>query len=281
MPSLFDGIYGIETVNEIYDKMEANYSGFPEARSGKLWLRQRECKIAPHNTSPETMLEKAVAMLAERDHMPGWYNQCPVASGIVGSRSDKRSAVDLVHWSESSRCARLVEMKWDSDDPPSAFWQVLKYGVAYIFCRIHRRELPLQERSLMDARNIALEIVAPRQYFDGNYKMNNKVDVKAWRNRWKTGETDKSATIDGDPVEIADLFAKTSQSLDEFARSKTGGMLSMSLNALAFPEDFNQVPFENGQDVRKKCDTLKLSSEGQMVRDAFAALTPAWPPTEQ
>ena len=49
-----------------------------------------------------------------------------------------------------------------------------------------------------------------------------------------------------------------------------------SSSALAFPEEFDRIPFENGQDVREKCDTNKLSDEGRMVRDAFARLAPAW-----
>ena len=50
----------------------------------------------------------------------------------------------------------------------------------------------------------------------------------------------------------------------------------MSLNAFAFPEEFNQVPFKYGQDVKEKCDTFELSDEGRIVRDAFAGLTPVW-----
>ena len=73
-----------------------------------------------------------------------------------------------------------------------------------------------------------------------------------------------------------DRFASVSKSLDQCARSKTDGKLSMSLNALAFPEEFNQVPFKNGQDVKEKCFTEELTDEGRRVRDAFAGLTPVW-----
>ncbi len=270
MPSLFDGIYGTETVNEIYDKIEDNYPGFPRSNSDKLWLLRRECEICPDNRAPETMLEKAVAMLAERGYMPGWYNQCPVASGIVGSHSDRRSDVDLVNCSKSRRNVRLVELKWESNNPRSALQQILKYGVAYVFCRVHRQELPLHYRSLMDAGQVDLEVVAPRQYYYGEHR---GFDVDAWLDQFGSGEEFVQSAVDSERIGIAE----TSQSLDEFARSKTDGTLTMSLNALAFPEEFNQVPFQNGQDVRKKCSTKELSAEGRMVRDAFARLTPAWP----
>ena len=248
MPNFFEGTFGIEDPNRIYNKMEANYPGSPRSRSRELWKLRRACGLCAHNDSPEKMLEKAVAMLGESCHMPEWFNQCPVASGIVGSRSNTKNAVDLVHWSESSGYARLVELKWKSNDPPYALREILRYGVAYIFCRGHRKELPLQGkyyRPLMDVHRIALEVVAPREFYSDD--------------------------------NLNDLYANVSKSLNEFARSKTGGILSMSLNALAFPEEFNQIPFKNGQKVRRKCDTFELSDEGRMVRDAFDRLTPAWP----
>ena len=50
----------------------------------------------------------------------------------------------------------------------------------------------------------------------------------------------------------------------------------MSSSALAFSEEFDRIPFENGQDVREKRFTEELTDEGRMVRDAFAGLTPVW-----
>ncbi len=247
MPSLFDGTCGIEDPNEIFDLMEAKYPGKPCSKSKLLWKLRRKCGISFHNPSSEKLLEKAVANLAAHGHMPEWYNQCPVASGIVGSHSNRKNAVDLVHWSESSGCARLIELKWKSDDPRYALREILRYGVAYIFCRVHRMKLPLQGkyyRPLMAVHRIALEVVAPREF----YRRDN----------------------------LNNLYASVGNSVDEFARSKTGGTLSMSLNAFAFPEEFNQVPFKYGQDVKEKCDTFELSDEGRMVRDAFAGLTPVW-----
>lgn len=245
MPSLFDGACGIEDPKEIYDLVKRNCGGSPHSNSAILWELRRKCYIADHSPYSEKQLEKAVANLAESCHMPGWFNQCPVASGIVDSGRNRKNAVDLVHWSKSSKCARLIELKWESDDPRYALREILRYGVAYIFCRVHRNELCLEQRPLMDANHVALEVVAPRQFY-----------------------------VDHDEKE---RFARVSKSLGEFARFKTNGALSVSLSALAFPEEFNQVPFKNGQDVKEKCFTEKLTDEGRLVRDAFAGLTPAWP----
>lgn len=248
MPSLFDGTCGNYDPNKIYEIMEGNYPGSPCSESKELWMLQRECEISTENQSCEKMLEKAVAILAEGCHMPWWFNQCPVASGIVGSRSNRKNAIDLVHWSESSRCARLIELKWGSNDPLYALREILRYGVAYIFCRVHRKELPLQGkyfRPLMDAHHVNLEVVAPLRFYDGYYE----------RNR----------------------YARVSKSLQEFASLKTDGALSMSLRALAFPKEFEEVPFQNGQEVKEKCFTEELTIEGRMVCDAFERLTPVWP----
>ena len=163
MSSLFDGMKYMDNVTDIYNQMKANCPN-PRSTSQKLWELRRACKIRPDNRHRETMLEKAVVIVAARGHMPGWFNQCPTASGMNDSSRYRRSAVDLVHWCELCRCARLIELKWDGDDQPKwqsndlldALRQILRYGAAYIFCRVHRNELGLknrrfQNRPLMDA----------------------------------------------------------------------------------------------------------------------------------
>lgn len=248
MRNLFDGTASMDNVTDIYNQMEANCPN-PCSTSQKLWELRCSCDITSHNPYPETRLEYAVANLAENGYMPEWFNQCPVASGITDSSisrassaaSNKRSCVDLVHWDEANKCARLVELKWDSDDPLSALRQILVYGIVYLFCRVHKKELPLQGRPLMDARHVSLEVVAPRGFYNG---YNEK-----------------------------DRFAQMSKSLNEFASSKING-LTMSLDAFAFPDGF-QIPFKDGADVKNKCKTQ--TAESQAVLEAFCNLTPVWP----
>ena len=252
MSSLFDGAKQMDDIEKIYNKMEANCPN-PCSTSKKLW-ELRHAYQTLSSCKPETMLEKAMAMLAARGHMPEWFNQCPVASGITDSsmsRQDskavnKKSNVDLVHWDEANKYARLVELKWESDNPPSAIRQILRYGAAYIFCLVHKGKLDFPAESLIekDARHVSLEVVAPAKYYFG--------------------------------YNLQDGIARMCTSLNEFAGSKTGGTLSMSLNALAFPNEF-QIPFTNEKAVKQKCFTHQLTSEGQAVRDAFNNLAPVWP----
>ena len=251
MASLFDSTEHMDDIEKIYSQMEANCPN-PRSTSKKLWELRHACNIFSHNPYPETMLEYAVAMLAARGHMPGWFNQCPVASGITDSSksrqdskaANKKSNVDLVHWDEANKHARLVELKWESNDPLSALRQILRYGVGYLFCRVHKKELPLQGRPLIDARHVSLEVVTPRGFYNG---YNEK-----------------------------DHFERICKDLDEFAGSKTGGTLSMSLDAFAFPDGF-QIPFKNGGEVKQKCNTPSLTPEGREIRATFNNLTQLWP----
>ena len=254
MPELFLCVNGIENIEEIFDRMINNCRN-PCSTSKKLWQLRQDCDICDRNYSPEKMLEKTVAILAKQGHMKGWFNQCPTASGITDASESRRDSfakgkgrnIDLVYRPESSDRVRFVELKWETkkDDPNSALWQIVRYGIAYVFCRIHKDKLPVTDRPLMSARHVGLEVAAPRQFYMGH-------DEK-------------------------ERFTRVSESLDEFARIKTGGALSMSLSALSFPENFDEVPFANGQDVKEKCFTQELSNEGRMVRDSFAGLTPVWP----
>ena len=111
MASVFDGTEDSDDIGEIYRRMNDNCPA-PLSTSEKLRELRRATRIAPHNTSREKIIEKAVAMLAKNGHMPGWFNQCPAASGIGDSSRNKQSSVDLVNWREADRRARLIELKW-------------------------------------------------------------------------------------------------------------------------------------------------------------------------
>ena len=175
--------------------------------------------------------------------MDGWTNQCPVASGIVDPSSDRRRAVDLVHASDET--VRLVELKWASDTPAYALFQVLEYGLAYVFARLHRTELGLERRRLLHASEVRLEVIGPAGYFA------------------------ESA--------LPAMFEAASRALARLAAEKTGGALTMSLHALRFPAHFDQIPFASGKDVKAKCRGRTLTDEGRRVCDAFAGLAPVVP----
>ena len=228
-------------VNGLYERMADNVPARIVAKSGMLWKCRRATRIADRNQSPETLLEKVVAGLAKHDHMPGWFNQCSVASGIVSSYSDRRRAVDLVHLSGDT--ARLIELKWCSDTPVHALFQVLEYGLAYVIARLRMADLGLVDQPLMQVGHVRLEVVGPRKFF----------------------RTDRQSEL---------LFVGLGRALSGFARERSSGAWSMSVEARAFPEEFDRVPFPDGKAVNAESGTGTLTSRGRAVRDAFYRLEP-------
>lgn len=241
MPTLFDRTGGMDDIVEIVERMEANCP-LPRSTSMALWHLRRAARLAAHNRSKETMLEKAVAMLADNGHMPEWFNQCPAASGIGDSSRNRQSSVDLVHWNPKGGRLSLVELKWASDTPTEAVRQILRYGAAYLFCRAHRDTLPVGNRPAMSASHVALRVAAPARYF---------ADESLW------------GTLD-----------RARESLDRVPGTMGLPGLSMSLDALAFPRWFARVPFTDGAEVRDLCDRPELTEKGRTIVDAFDGLTP-------
>lgn len=231
-------------VNAMFNGLEAEYRRTPTSMSGKLWALRQETNISSHNPYPEVILERSVVMMARRGRMTGYYNQCPAASGVFGPYKDRRSAVDLVHWSDADASAQLIELKWMSGEPGGALAQILRYGVLYVLCRVHREELPLDRRPLMDARRIALEVVAPQAYYAGS--------------------------------NFGAFVAHANSGLRALARAKIGEAFSMSLGAYAFPREFDRVPFATGGQAAAMCDTAELTDGARRIRDAFGALSPVW-----
>ena len=236
MTDLFEGTHDLTDMGFIYETMEKNCPVvFSESKS--LWKLRCACNISDNNTSGETMIEKSVAILASKGHMKGWFNQCPAASGIGDSSRNRRRDVDLVHWNDSASQARMIELKMNSDDPHAALRQILRYGAAYLFCRIHKDKLPLDKNRLMQARHVSLEIIAPYEYYR---------DHEAYIERMRDSLSFVDSAIDG---------------------------LSMSLSAFAFPRKF-KMPFKNGREVKEKCRTPDLTKQGRFIRDMFENLIP-------
>ena len=242
MATLFDGTFGMDDIVEILDGMEANIPR-PRSSSKSLWALRHATSVSDRNRSTETLLEKAVAMLAVNGHMPGWFNQCPAASGIGDSRRNRRSNVDLVHWNGADGVLTLVELKWQSDTASEAVRQILRYGAAYLYCRTHRDRLPVGDPP-MSATHVALRVVAPARYY---------VDMG-----------------------FGDRLLRARESLGEVTERAGLSELSMSIDALAFPASF-RVPFVDGAEARESCVGQELSEKARLVVHGFNGLSSALP----
>ena len=197
--------------------------------------------LSDHNKSPEVLLERAVAILAEKGVMPGWLNQVPVASGLVDDRSDKRAALDLVELKDN--VARFVELKWESDTPAYAAFEVLRYGLVYLFSHVNAMELGYGDRRMMHVGRIDLQVVAPTVFFEQHDLL--------WLQH----------TLD--------------QAVGDFSRQKTADQLTMGFGFLAIPAGF-ELPFRDGAEVRAACEGEFPTEGARRVFDAFINLSPVW-----
>jgi len=230
-----------DLVRALYARIASNFPSQVQSPSEKLWLCRRKTDLADWNRSAETLLEKAVANLADVGHMPDWYNQCPVATGLVDPRADRRRCIDLVRL--DGKRARFVELKWSSDAAASALFQVVEYGLAWLFAWLRKARLGIENRPVLALLSVSLEVLAPPPYYDDGQHQHS--------------------------------FASMHEALGAFVAQETKGAVSMSLNALAFPETFTEVPFDNGQAVKAQCGRGPLTPAGRTVRAAFDHAVPA------
>lgn len=154
-------------VKDLYGCIEKNWSPGRRA-SPQNWRLKRCPTISAHNRSSEVQLERRIARLKDE----AWpANQVPVASGVFGSHEDKRRAVDLVYQCPEHAgraCYALIELKTESDTPPLyAAFEILLYGLIYLFSRCHMRELGYdrKDQPLLGADSIHLRVLASNQFY--------------------------------------------------------------------------------------------------------------------
>ena len=162
---------GTALIYDIYGRIEKNLSLRPDrAPSPENWKIRSEKtakRIQPssENKSAEVTLERAIAQRCPDK----WTYQMPVASGLFGSKSDKRRSIDLVCLGENGSFD-FVELKIESDTPLYAAMEILGYGLVYLASRIDSAKnlkygngasLPV-----MSAIAISLVVLAPSQYYE-------------------------------------------------------------------------------------------------------------------
>lgn len=148
-------------VFDLFARVEENWQG--RKPSPMNWQLRRQTSIALHNKSPEILLERAIVILAERGLLKGWFNQLPIASGLIDEKSDKRAAVDLVTLHEQD--AALIELKWASDNPAYAAFEILRYGLAFLFCYQKQEDFSYHAYPLMSVKKLSLRVLAPHEYY--------------------------------------------------------------------------------------------------------------------
>ena len=87
----------------------------------------------------------------------------PVASGLIDEKLNKRAAVDLAKIEEDR--LDLYELKCESDNPVYAAFEILQYGLAYLLCRVNRKEFGYADLRTMKVNALGLNVLAPHSYY--------------------------------------------------------------------------------------------------------------------
>jgi hypothetical protein len=199
-------------VPKLYAQIEQNWQG--RLPSKPNWQLRRVTSLAAHNLSPEVLLERAIVILAQRGLLEGWYNQMPIASGLINQNFDKKAAVDWVRYNGDS--AELIELKCTSDTPLYAAFEILRYGLAYLFCYLHRKEFGFEDYPLMQLHKLSLKVLAPHEFY-------NQHDLSLLATALETG--------------LRQLF-----------HEKTRCVLETGFSFSSFPAGF-ELPFTRGEEV--------------------------------
>lgn len=165
----FDG-YGL--IAAIYDRIEKNLirrpNRKPSSENWKLGSWSNKGAISENiknkkNKSDEVTLERAIV-----EKWPeNWTYQVTVASGLFGSISDKRRAVDLVH-NKGNGQFDFVELKIKSDTPLYAAMEILGYGLVYLASRQDAAKnlgYVSEELPVLRASEITLCVLAPDDFY--------------------------------------------------------------------------------------------------------------------
>jgi hypothetical protein len=223
-------------VAELYRSIEGKCAKTSTSKQNWRWVPQT--KIADGNKSPEVLLERAVAILAKNKHLPDWSNQIPAISGMVPGRQEKRAAVDLARLNGDR--LELIELKWKSDTPVYAAFEIMLYGLAYIFCRAH---LPYGASPTMKARAVSLQVLAPEEYFQ-------KRDYR-------------------------DIEAGLSRGFNAVLQHQVSPKLSGDFRFVQLPRGFD-LPFKRGAAVKAACGQKVLEPMAQALCQAVERSRPLY-----
>jgi hypothetical protein len=158
-------------LNNLIKKINENISQSTcRSLSKENWRKDVKDFLNPDNESDEVCFERNLAKHFKNNNLQNWWwNQMPVASGLVCSNADRRRAIDLVHWDERTGTYDLIELKIASNSPVYALMEIILYGLVYLVVRDNPIYLSEQSKTsaVFQAKKINLRVLAPRKYFEG------------------------------------------------------------------------------------------------------------------
>jgi hypothetical protein len=160
---------GSDIAHRVYDEIETAFRRLVEnphrSPSRQNWRLHHPC-LRCSDARGEVGLERALVGACKRVDRRDWWNQVPIASGLVNGSADKRRAIDLVKH-RGGRSYEFVELKIASNTALYATVEILQYGFVWLLSRQFRVRLGYSEESLLDADDVRLNVLAWKSYFQG------------------------------------------------------------------------------------------------------------------
>lgn len=179
-----EGFSAHNLISDLVSKIEQNLksarnpeSGIKLGNSSENWREKSPTTEHAERKGERACEHKLANIIGKDDQKWIWWNQMPLASGLVGHRSDRTSSVDLVGKGiNNPKHYRLVELKINrgAGGPLFALMEIVRYGLIYLVLRKNQDEKWLNgvtfEAPIFQANQIDLCVLAPSSYFDG-YKL--------------------------------------------------------------------------------------------------------------
>ncbi len=167
----------VSLLEKLIEKIQSNLKTGSDHRghSQENW-RDKSPKYSHETRNDERDLEHRLANeIGESDRKWRWWNQMPIASGLVSKASDKTRAIDLVRQRKNdSNSYQLIELKvtQGAGSPLVAVMEILRYGLVYFLLR--KTPKPawfkgewVDKRPIFKAKRVDLCVLAPHKYYDG------------------------------------------------------------------------------------------------------------------
>jgi hypothetical protein len=190
---------GAALVSKIYSQIHQNWQVIAEkpTASPKLWVPRVRTAWSLKHKSAEVPMERSTVTIfgayQRSDDRPDsnlmWFNQIPIAAGLVSSREGK-NAIDLVCRTDRGQYD-FIELKFPrlhdfNQNPLAAAMEILKNGLAYLFVISNLADIKRENRyqpkfnneeeakwlnasptELLDATEVNLCVLAPKRFYVG------------------------------------------------------------------------------------------------------------------
>lgn len=172
---------GTSLVEQLLAQIRMNWDRYKPQRlnpSPKNWRFRHRTNISARRRGQEAWLERAITRILPSH----WFNQIPTSASLLRPRSDSHRMIDLAHGGKR-KVLSCFELKVYSNTPLSAAIQVLRYGLLYVFSRLHAPEIGYaqdQKPFLFDAETVHLRVLAPITFYAPYFSLGWKSDILTW-----------------------------------------------------------------------------------------------------